>query len=456
MMPSRAGIADAVHSRLWPIPMLALLSALVLGIAMPSVDEALDTWLPTSVAGFLFGGGADAAREVLSAIASSLITVTSLTFSLTLVTLQLASSQYSPRLLRTFAADRVVHRTLGLFLGTFMYALTVLRTIRSNDETGDFVPRLAVTVAYLLTVLSVVMLVAFLAHLVKQIRIEAILDQVRTDTVSTASRVFERNDDDDAHEPVAAAVVPTGRAEVIESKSSGFLVEIDAQTLRDVAVDADVVVWVDKPVGSAVTAGTPIARCWPKGGAPLDDETVRHLQQQVTDALRTGRERTSAHDAEFGLRQLVDVVIRALSPGINDPTTAVHGLHSCTLVLSDLLTRRLGRCTLVDDDGRVRVVVDRPTFRDLLELVCRQPRVYGAGDPAVLEALMSLLRDLAWQARSEEHRSAIVEQLDVLREPSPGQTFALSADRMASLRGEVLSAFRLDAERRADAEGGRT
>lgn len=207
-MLSRAGVAEAVRSRLWPLPMFALAAALACGIAMPEVDAALDTRLPGAVERILFGGGADAAREVLSAIAGSLITVTSLTFSLTLITLQLASSQYSPRLLRTFAADQVVQRTLALFLATFVYALTVLRTIRSNDESADFVPQLSVTIAYVLAVVSVGALVMFLAHLVRQIRVESLLDQVCGDTVATAARMLRRREDGDAGTGDPQAVTP--------------------------------------------------------------------------------------------------------------------------------------------------------------------------------------------------------------------------------------------------------
>lgn len=148
-------LRDETRTRLWPLPVVALVSAVALGIALPRLDAALADDLSPAVAAYLFGGGAGAARTVLSAIATSLITVTSLTFSLTVLTLQLASSQYSPRLLRTFTRDRFVHRTLALFLGSFVYALTVLRTVRTPEGGGaEFVPQLSVTVAFALTLAS--------------------------------------------------------------------------------------------------------------------------------------------------------------------------------------------------------------------------------------------------------------------------------------------------------------
>ena len=132
-------------------------------------------------------------------------------------------------------------------------------------------------------------------------------------------------------------------------------------------------------------------------------------------ALRTGSERTAVQDIGYGLRQLTHVVVRALSPGINDRTTAVHGLISCTAVLGDLLDRRLGPYPLCDEHDRVRVVLERPTFTELLDLVCTQPRHYGAGDPVVLDALVSMLRELAWKATTAEQRTAITDQLTRLQ-----------------------------------------
>ena len=144
-----AATADAWRTQLWPVPTLAVAAAVALGVGLPRVDAHIDDELPASVTAYLFSGGPEAARTVLSVIAGSLITVTSLTFSLTVVTLQLASSQFSPRLLRTFTRDRLVHVSLGLLLGTFMYAVTVLRTVRASlSDHEAFVPQLAVTGAY--------------------------------------------------------------------------------------------------------------------------------------------------------------------------------------------------------------------------------------------------------------------------------------------------------------------
>ncbi len=162
-----------------PIPTIAVVAALSLGLGLPELNSAVSGHLSGRASGVLFGGDADAARSLLGAIASSLITVTALTFSLTVATLQLASSQFSPRLLRTFTSDQFVQATLALFMATFTYALTVLRAVRSAGDSGqaEFVPKFAVTLAFLLAVASVLGLglVLFLAHLTSQIRVETML-----------------------------------------------------------------------------------------------------------------------------------------------------------------------------------------------------------------------------------------------------------------------------------------
>lgn len=310
-----------------------------------------------------------------------MITVTALTFSLTVVTLQLASSQFSPRLLRTFTRDRFVHVTLALFLGTFTYALAVLRTVR-DARSGQpvFVPQLSVTVAFVLCVLSVLCLVLFLAHLAQQIRVETMLRNVHREASDTVKRVLGARESDAGTETPPA---PPPGAVVLVAAASGFLVQIDEQTLLTAAVDADAIILVDCWPGSSVIAGTPIGAAWPRV-TPGDSELITQLTQHVPGTLTVGFERTAVQDVGYGLRQLADVTIKALSPGINDPTTAVHALGHCSVLLCELADKDLGPRLLCDDRAQLRVVLNRPGFPDMLETAITQPRRYGASDPFVL------------------------------------------------------------------------
>ncbi|MEO6502623.1 MAG: DUF2254 domain-containing protein [Jatrophihabitantaceae bacterium] len=432
MRSAVAALRDTVRTQLWPLPVLGVLVAGAAGILLPRLDARFDARLPGWLDDLLFGGDAGAARTLLDAVASSLITVTSLTFSLTVVTLQLASSQFSPRLLRTFTSDQFVQATLGLFLATFTYSLTVLRAVRSSDEEGktQFVPRIAVTVSFVLAVASVLGLVLFLAHLARQIRVETMLRNVHRDASATARVVLRPR-------PAGPgpAVVPRRPENVpvipLLAPASGFLVRVDEDGLLEAARDGDVVLVLDRHQGDAVVSGTPLGRAWSTAGPPSPDACER-LQEKVGRALVIGFERTGTQDIGYGLRQLTDVASKALSPGVNDPTTAVHALGHISALLCELADHDLGPRLLHDDDGRVRVAVRQPDLAALLEVALTQPRRYGASDPMVLRRMYRLLAELAWRAPADHH-GAIVAHLERLRRTVVGQDFDTA--EIAELRG---------------------
>ncbi|WP_427136391.1 DUF2254 domain-containing protein [Pseudarthrobacter sp. S9] len=407
-----AHLLDALRSQLWPLPALAVALAVALGVALPALDSAVDGQLPGNVGVFLFSGGPEAARSVLQAISGSLITVTSLTFSLTVVTLQLASSQFSPRLLRTFTSDRFVHGTLALFLASFAFALTVLRSVRdeSNGNTA-FVPEISVTLAFALAIASVVGLVLFLAHLTREIRVETMMRKVNGETRETIDRVFPEDRPGRGPEPV-----PASGAFLIKSSSSGFLTSLDKGALLQAAEDSGAVVRIDREPGISLVEGVPFATAWPADpGGILGHEAREKLTKDVNAAVATGYERTNVQDVGFGFRQLVDVAARALSPGINDPTTAVHVIGHLSALLCRLAGRNPGPEHVTDDDGRVRVVLSLPTLRDLLDMAMNQPRQYGAGDAAVADRLLGLLHELAWCDPKGQYRTEILDHLGRMR-----------------------------------------
>ncbi len=415
--------------------MVTVVLALVIGTALPRIDAHIDDELPPWLRDLLFDGGPDAARSVLSSISSSLITVTSLTFSLTVVALQLGSSQFSPRLLRMFTRDLFVQATLALFLATFTYALTVSRSVRSTatDGSGGFVPRVSTTVGYVLAIISVVGLVLFLAHLARQLRVETMLRNVRRDASDTARRVL--GDEPDGTVPP----FPPGDGGVaVLAPASGFLVDVDERELVRAAAGAEVVVRIDVAAGSFVIAGTPIATVWASGGVAVPDD----LLAAVPDALSIGFERTGGSDVEYGLRQLTDVAVKALSPGINDPTTAIHALGHSAALLCELAERPLGPRVLVDESDQPRVVLTGVSFDGLVDVAMSQPRRYGASDPAVLERLYQLLRELAWSAHPR-HRAVVEAQLERLDRTAHEQDFD-STERSALARRGALVRGALD------------
>ena len=423
----RAALLEAWRTQIWPIPAVGIAAAVTVGTLLPRLDARLQAALPTELLTYFFDGGRGAARTVLSAVASSMVTVTSLTFSLTIVTLQLASTQYSPRVLRTFSRDRFVHVTLALLLATFTYALTVLRSIGDElSDRDDFVPRLSVTLAYVLALASVVALALFLAHLAQKIRVATMLRDVHSDADRTMHRVL--GDRGVSRHPAGAPPeippdAPGGQEELLCATSSGILLAVDEEALVAAAKDARAAVWLDALPGGSVVAGTPIARARPIEGAGLGERAREELERRVGTAVSTGYERTDAQDVAFGLRQMVDVALKALSPGVNDPTTAVEALGHVATFLCELAGRDLGPRVLPDDSDRPWVVLARPGLPDLLELAVSQPCRYGADAPEVLERLLELLRQVAWTLRADgptpsapDETSAVVWQLARVRQ----------------------------------------
>ena len=434
MTPFLASARETVRTQLWPLPVAGVVLAVVAGVLLPRLDAYVDEGLPPWLAALLFGGDGGAARTLLSAISSSLITVTSLTFSLTIVTLQLASSQFSPRLLRTFSSDRFIQATLAIFLSTFTFALTVLRAVRSGDDGATaFVPRLSVTLAFALAIVSVLGLVLFLAHLARQIRVETMLRDVHDDASATVQSMTSPLDDDTRPEP-AIPTPPTNAIEV-KAPSSGFVTSFDEAGLLSAATEMNACVVLESYPGSSIVEGTPIGAAWSLSGGLSDDDWNR-LQGALRDSIGVGFERTSAQDISYGLRQLTDVANKALSPGINDPTTAIHALSHISAILCQIAGRKLRSVVLHDADDEIRVVLRRPSFAEVLDVAITQPRRYGASDPQVMARLFRLLEELAWHVHDYP---PIRDQLQRLR-----TTVAESDFHEAELRDLELAARRVE------------
>ncbi|MEO7447442.1 MAG: DUF2254 domain-containing protein [Humibacillus sp.] len=421
-----------MRTQLWPLPTMAVVAAVALGLLVPRLDASVDASLSGWLDAVLFGGDGGAASTVLDAVSSSLITVTSLTFSLTVVTLQLASSQFSPRLLRTFTKDLFVQGTLALFLATFAYSLTVLRSVRSGDGgQTPFVPRIAVTTSYVLAMLSVIGLVLFLAHLTRQIRVETMLHQVRQDASDTVRSVLPPRG-----EGRPGVAIPDGRGVPLLATSSGFLLGADTEELLRASREASGLVVITSLPGDFIIEGTPVGALH-RASTP-DPTSLERVRATVGAALRTGTERTAAEDVAFGLRQLTDVANKALSPGINDPTTAVHALGHISTLLCELADAELGPVTVRSDDGG-QVVLQRPDLDHLLEVSLTQIRRYGAGDPLVLARLYRLLTELAWHVSPEDAWLVARERrrLDATVEAGDGDE--VTRARLAQLSRDVAA-----------------
>ena len=381
-------VAEALRTGFWAVPTVCVLLAVLLALGLVEVDRALDQGLGR----FTFGAGPDGAREVLSAITTSMITFTGLVFSITIVVLQLTSSQFSPRVLRTFLRDRQTQLSLGAFVATFVYAVMVLRTVDSSDG-ARFVPAVATTVGVVLLLVSVGVFVGYIHHIATAIQVSSLIRAVGDETRAAIDRRMPLD-----QPPPRPAAIRDAASRQLDSPSLGIVTLVDEPALVSAAQRAGVVLVLRAGLGHFVPEGAPLFDV--HGDGPLDDRAV-------TRCVQLRKDRTMEHDVAFGLRQLVDVAERALSPGINDPTTAVQALDELHDLLRRLATRALPDGIHRDDDDRVRLVTPAPKFRDLLELALEEIEQYGKDSRQVQERIDELLTDVLAAARPE-HEAAVL------------------------------------------------
>jgi uncharacterized membrane protein len=402
---------------LWFTPTVIALLYAMLALVLLRADAVLG--LDTQGRDAWAVGGADGARGVLFAIAGTTLSVLSVVFSVTIVVLQIASAQFTPRVMRNLTGDRGTQVVLGVFLGTFTYALIVLRAVRSPGEDGGgagFVPVTAVTVAIVLALVSIAFMIYTINHVARSVQVAVIIKRVTHDTLDLLDEPLTGEIDERDDPELTERARPGEPGETIASHEDGYLEAIDAEALLAAAEMRGLMVRTEALVGSFLLSGAPLATVWPQGVVDVD------LAERLRTAFVIGPERTRQQDVELGIRQLADIAVRALSPAVNDPTTAML----CIDRLGQLLVRAGSReeTDVVVGPGGGCVVLQGPSFARLTDVAFTQIRHYGAGDSLVATHLMTTLGAVAARVSVTQH--------DPLRE----QAAALLAEVRQALRVE--------------------
>ncbi|MHB1133114.1 MAG: DUF2254 domain-containing protein [Chloroflexota bacterium] len=375
---------EEMTNSLWFVPSVLTLAAVVLAAA----TIAIDGWLAAQAGpdpSWTFSGGVEGARGVLSAIAGSLITVTGVVFSVTVVALQLASSQFTPRVLRNFMGDTSNQVVLGVFIGTFTYALLVLRSVRSAADNGaTFVPALSVTVAIGLALVSVGFLIYFIDHTARSIQATDIIEQTTRQALAAVDRLFP-NPAGESAEAFLATTLLTGQQSEVTTDDSGYVQSIDLAALCKQSQKARVFVEVLPSVGDYVLPGATIAVAWPSGNV---QEEVR---KAIGGAVVIGRERSTSGDLEFTIARVADIAVKALSPGINDPTTALICADRLAQVLVVLGNRAIPPVASQGDGEQALALMHHTTYARCVDAAFADIRHFGAGIPSFAVHLLRLL-----------------------------------------------------------------
>lgn len=330
--------------------------AVALAVSMVQVDQYAETMHPPAF-GWMYRTGADGARTVLGTIAGSMVGVAGVVFSITIVALSIASTQFGPRLLRNFMAKRTTQVALGTFLASFVYPLLVLRTVQTTAN-GGFIPSLSVLVAVLLTLVSIGVLIHFLHHIARSIQVSSVAADVVRELHTQLARCFVPPQESSAIEAQAGIELTSARP--LRALRNGYVRLLDHELLLHLGREHDIAVVVHRGPGSFVIAGTVLAEVGPAEGA--DDEVLA----ACGNAFLLGEQRTPLQDASFAIDQLVEIAERALSPGVNDPATALHCVHGLAAGFGSVAGRAERSVLERDADGVPRLQLPRIAFTELL------------------------------------------------------------------------------------------
>ena len=413
-------IVSNLRNGLWFIPLVYAVAGLILNAVTTTLDSRTSFQLvPIDVI-----GGPDAALGILGAVAASMISLVATVLSITMVVVQLAMGQFSPRIVQTFLKDRPSQHAIGLFVATFVQAMLTMRQVQVSED-SPVVPGISIAVTFLLVIVNVVVLVVYIHHIGRELQVSSLIELVGGDTRSLMDRVYpDRIDPDGPADP-----------HVVAARSSGVLTLVDREELVAVAREADCCLHVVPGIGQFVPADAPLVRL----SGHVDGVNLDRLH----DGFILSLERTQEQDVAYGLRMLADMGLKALADSPHaDPTTVVQVIDRVHDVLRQLSRRELPEDVSHDEAGVVRLVIPSMDWQAYVLLGFEELRLVGASSPQIARRLRAALEDLLDYA-PEDRRGPVLEQLKQLDEAvqqAYGDQRALALVRRADAQGIGVAA----------------
>ena len=411
-----------IRATFWFVPGLMVFGGALLALLTAQIDGSLAA--TSDLPSWVYAGDADGARALLSTVAGSLVTIAGLAFSITIVALVLASTQFGPRLLTLFMRDVTSQVTLGTFAGTFIYCVLILRTIRT-DGLVDFVPQVGITVGIGLTLLSVAALIYFFHHVSISIQAPRLVAAVARDLDAAIDHLYPGDIGRGGPRPPDDQIPSPSSDEVVTADRSGYVQVVDDATVLELARDHDLCVRLLTRPGLFVVRGNPVLVV--RSANPLGPGTVDRLRA----TLIVGDVRTAEDDIEFSVRQLVEVALRALSPAINDPFTAMAAVDWLASALARLASVEWPSRYRYDAAGRLRVVADVSTFGGLTHTIFSRIRHYGSTSPVVLNRLLESVVAFGPRVQIEADRALVADEVEAVRRT--GRALLMSEADIAEL-----------------------
>jgi len=399
---------EVLRTSLWFVPALEVVAAVVLFAGTIAADRAAYHG-DFAVPGWVISGSADAARQILTTIAAAIITVVGVVFSIILVTLTLASTQFGPRMLRNFIRDRGTQLTLGTFVATFVYAALVLASIGVGSH-GEFVPHISVTITVGLMVVDLAVLIYFIHHTAVAIQLPQVIASIAADLTEAIAEQGSPNPEPHPKAgPSAVELVAKTEADgaVLLAPTSGYLQFIQHQQLVQLAAKANAVINLEHRPGHFLVRGHRFATVWPPEAAP-------GIRKALGGAHIVGPYRTLSQDVSFGIDQLVEIALRALSAAINDTFTALTCIDWLGENLCKIVTQWHPARVHRDGRGFIRVIAAEPSYDRLVQRSFEKLRQSSMGQPAVMIRMLDALARIMAETTSEGQRRVLLEQAQMI------------------------------------------
>ena len=401
-------VVEQIRASAWTLPA----TCVVCSILLSQLTLFLDTLFGESMfdkTAYLKIWTVASAQSLLSTIASSSLALAGTAFSSIMVTMTLATQQFGPRLLRNFMKDRSSQFCLGWLMGTFVYSLFIIRGPRSRQD-GDFVPQLSTIVAMAMAIASLFFFIHFIQHVLTTIQEENVISDAYKGLESTINNIFPEMD---AGEEERIPAPPEDEGWPVEAGKSGYIQAIDSEGLLRIARQNDVVLWIVCRPGWFITARRTAVRVIQGGEASLDAD--KKFINAIQKCIYVGSNRTSEQDFEYGIRQLVEVCLRALSPGVNDPFTAMDCLDYLGAGLEAVFARPLPGPVLRDSDENIRVLKSVTEYNGLLCAAVDQIRQASRTDCAVSCHLLGMLKNLAKTSNRRDQQQVVLDQATMIK-----------------------------------------
>lgn len=404
----------ALRSSLWFVPGLMIAGSIILAFLLIDAQTLVDREMLLKYPR-LFGLGTDGSRGMLTAIAGSMLTVAALAFSMTLAALAQASAQYSPRILRNFMRDRINQFVLGYFVSVFAYCLIVLRTIRGAEEL-TFVPSLAVMGGLILAIGGIIVLIYFIHHIATSLQVSHIIGGIVDETREAVETLFPKEmgkPAEKSEKSEAQIIAEYKNWRKIPAQASGYIQYVDTDQLTEWSQENKFIVKMERGIGQFVGKGAALVSLTGEG-QNFEQSITEESENEINNLFSINRYRTIEQDIGFGIRQIVDIALKALSPGINDTTTAITCIDFLGIIVGEIAGKQLPEKIRVKND-KICVIVKANDFQKYVETAFDQIRINGKANQAIFERLIEALVYVAEKANIEERRRLVREQIELVK-----------------------------------------